>query len=234
MSIYLYTITDVTPAAANLPQGIGGGEVEVLAHRELVALVSELAQLPSPVRPIHLERHDAVTRVALAAGACVPLRFGTLLSSRSACRELLDERADQWIRVMNRLRGRVELSVKVIVPAATTPRSLPQPGGMDSPGMTYLLQRRAELQAAQATGVAVEQLADALRQGLRSVAEAIVVQVRGRLLSVAILLDTERFDAAVAQVRELVSGQPGPWAISRPWPPYSFVDDGTGVHDVKD
>ena len=75
----------------------------------------------------------------------VPLRFGAIYRSREHVGRMLDERGDEFAATLERVRGHVELGVKVWVDrqAGTDPRGRSEPaaGGV---GAAYLQRRRQE------------------------------------------------------------------------------------------
>ncbi|WP_223777910.1 GvpL/GvpF family gas vesicle protein [Streptomyces sp. 135] len=166
------------PLAADLT-GVGGEPPRQLAHEGLVAVVGPVPERDFAEEPLrrHLEDLDwladtarAHQRViaALTSVTCpLPLRLATVFRDDSGVRTMLQEGADRFRRVLERIDGCVEWGVKVHLESEDSSRersagtSAPAP---DKPrtGRDYLRQRRSR-QTAQEEG---RQRAEAFAQSL--------------------------------------------------------------------
>ncbi|MFH8560211.1 GvpL/GvpF family gas vesicle protein [Streptomyces sp. NPDC017988] len=166
------------PLAADLT-GVGGVPPRQLVHEGLVAVVGPVPERDFAEEPLrrHLEDLDwladtarAHQRViaALTSVTCpLPLRLATVFRDDSGVRTMLQEGADRFRRVLERIDGCVEWGVKVHLESEDPSRersagaSAPAP---DKPrtGRDYLRQRRSR-QTAQEEG---RQRAEAFAQGL--------------------------------------------------------------------
>ena len=68
--------------------------------------------------------HESVLQAAAAVTTIVPLRFGAIYRSREHVGRMLDERGDQFVATLERVRGHVELGVKVWVDGPRLERTL--------------------------------------------------------------------------------------------------------------
>lgn len=102
----------VDPSAHGL--GDPAGPVTVIRHRDVAALVSEVPRDVRLGRPDDLVGYqELLDGIAGAAGVPVlPVRFGTVLSSREAVGELLAARHDTYRAALAELDGRVEYLVR--------------------------------------------------------------------------------------------------------------------------
>jgi Gas vesicle synthesis protein GvpL/GvpF len=216
--IYVYAIGD----AATLPpepagRGLGGARLHVLARDGLAAVLSRHRTLRPEPSPALLWAHEAVVERLMAAGTVLPLRFGTVLDGDDALAATLAERRDDLAAGLERVRGRVELGVRVL---GSPPQA--RPTGAQS-GRAYLMarrdaHRRAEREAAEVHAPLAAQAHDAR---LRAPAPPPAI------LAAAYLVDRSAVAAFRARVGALAAARADvAIACTGPWPPYSFVPEG--------
>ncbi|MEU8887990.1 GvpL/GvpF family gas vesicle protein [Streptomyces sp. NPDC048442] len=114
MSTYVYGITRAAHPA--LPEKMGGvGDppqpVYSIKTGELTALVSESPENLRPKRR-DLLAHQSVLSEAGAAGAVLPMRFGSVSPDDEAVRTVLAEREKHYLERLDALEGKVEYNVK--------------------------------------------------------------------------------------------------------------------------
>jgi hypothetical protein len=217
--IYVYAIGDasaVPPAPAG--RGLGGAALHVLARDGLAAVLSRhrTPQPPEP-SPETLWAHEAVVERLMAAGTVLPLRFGTVLDGEDALAATLAERRDELAAGLERVRGRVELGVRVL---GAPPQ--PRPAGAQS-GRAYLMARREAHRRAEREAAAVHAPLAACAHDARVRAPA----PPPAILAAAYLVDRDAVAAFRARVGALGAGRADVRiACTGPWPPYSFVPEG--------
>jgi hypothetical protein len=249
---YLYAITrEVEASALDGVVGIGGGTLDVVEHRGLRAVVSDvgledfgedglkrnledLAWLEKVAR-----EHDAVVSAVARAGPTAPLRLATICLDDNGVRARLEEWHDQLRDVLDRVEGNLEWSVKAFA------RSQPvaeQPGGSESSaaastpgaGAAYLKRKREQVLQRQQTEEQALRLADEVHSVLsrRSVASRRLPAQDPRLtghegtmtLNGAYLVPQRSADAFAAQIASLAEQFPeAHLQAGGPWPPYSFA-----------
>ena len=164
-----------------------------------------------------LWRHEEVVEALMADRDLLPVRYGTRLEDEHAVARAVEERRDELAAALDRVRGAVELSVRVVA-AGTAPES--PPAADASSGAEYLrLRSRADASR--------ERAARALHEPLSALARA---SVEGRprppeLFRAAYLVErgaVESFAAEVAGVQEANAGLG--ILCTGPWPPYSFAE----------
>ena len=173
----------------------------------------------------------------MRSGPVLPVRFGTVLSGRERVMALLDEHHDAYLGALQRLRGKVEMAVKVLwepelawgevrPPEADEPR-LRSADPLQAPGRSYLLRKLQEHRLAEAVRARGERLIASIDAALRCVAADGVVR---RFPTARLLLDAAYLVAgeAAPPFREAVERLEGEMAgprflLTGPWPPYSFV-----------
>jgi Gas vesicle synthesis protein GvpL/GvpF len=245
---YMYAISRrVDPALLTEQQGLDGGRLEMVQHRDLCAVVSDvdLDEYGEEGLRRNLERldwleatarrHDAVVQAVSVRGPTAPMRLATICLDDDAVRRRLDEWYAALEQVLDRVEGRMEWSVKVIVAATATPpgtpeAELPASGG----GAAYLQRKKAQSEARQRVEEQAVQVADEAHAALsaRSVASRRLPAQDPRLtghqgtmvLNGAYLVGVDEGAPFEAVVRSLTTAHPDAQIEARgPWPPYSFA-----------
>ncbi|MFE0326180.1 GvpL/GvpF family gas vesicle protein [Streptomyces sp. NPDC058960] len=202
---YVYAVCRPFHAALeDGPAGVAGVPPRQLAHDGLVAVVStvperDFAEEPLRARLEDLDwlaatarAHQGVVDALTAVTTPLPLRLATVFRDDSGVRAMLQERADDFHRALDRLDGRVEWGVKVYAetdPTQTQGQTQGQTPGTESPGgaegagnasqpprkpvsgRDYLRQRRVRRQAHQEMQENTERFARQLHENLSGCAE---------------------------------------------------------------
>jgi Gas vesicle synthesis protein GvpL/GvpF len=215
--IYVYAITE-PPAEPCSPQpgGFNGAQLRFLVDDGIAAVYSRHRSLRIRESPEDLWSHEAVVRRLMARGAVLPLRFGTLLAGEGDLRRSLAERHGELVRGLERVRGRVELSVRVLG------REGPEPAPGQVGGREYLLGRRAALQRAERAAGEVHEPLAALAREARLRAPA----TPPAIFAAAYLVDRGGVDEFKDRVRALAAARHDLSIVGTgPWPPYTFVTE---------
>lgn len=113
--VYVYGLIPEDVEVAEDARGVGDepGEVKVIRHGEIAALVSEVP-LGHPLgTPDDLLRHQGLLDATAAEVPVLPLRFGAVLSSPEALvEELLAPHHDEFLAALKEMEGRAEYVVK--------------------------------------------------------------------------------------------------------------------------
>ena len=199
--LYLYALTE-HPAV--VPQTLGLEETPLAVERLDGIEASEEAMLT------HARIVDELTALNQAV---LPARFGRGYPDADALRSAVAEQADDLRQALERVRGCLELGLRV----------LSQPGDTDSPGQSgreYMLGRLDARRQA-------ERLADEVHSPLAALARAetrTIAATPHLLLSAAYLVQREALERFQSAVQELESAHPElSLACTGPWPPYSFA-----------
>lgn len=186
-----------------------------------------------------LRHADVLQRVA-AQREVVPLRFGTIYDERSDVARLLEARGDEFRAALERVKGCIELGVKVWVDRGRFEQSSAgrRPEADSTPGRAYMLRRRDEQRAASESSSRLAQLAQGLHAQLGALAVDAAVnrpqprELTGRdetmLLNAAYLVPRGdvRLEAAVAGLQAAYGGLGITFEVTGPWPPHNFVEAG--------
>jgi hypothetical protein len=221
--IELYAITDHPTAPLPVVAGLRAVPADGLA-----AVCGPAADVR--VSPEALWRHEEVVEALMADRDLLPVRYGSRLADETAVARAVEERHDEFEVALSRVRGAVELSVRVVSPGGfegcgdqqeeAAPRAAPDAIG-DGEGIRYL-RAHARARAAREAVVAT------IDGPLSALARATVrsrPRTASELLCVAYLVDRGRVDAFTRAVTRLQGARPELRLLcTGPWPPYSFVE----------
>jgi Gas vesicle synthesis protein GvpL/GvpF len=214
--IYAYGICEPTAPAMLRRRGLGGARLRALERGGLVAVYSRHRSLrPRPIPKLVLD-HERVVEAITACGPVLPMRFGTQLDDEEQLAAVLTARRDELVRSLERVRGKVELGIRMI------PARPIRSGAVRRSGRGYLLgrvhaHRRCE-QAIQEVHPPLVALsaASCIREPTRPPA----------IFAAAYLVEADRVSKFRRRADRLARGQPGLQVmVSGPWPPYSFATD---------
>ena len=213
--IYVYAITDAVEINEGLT-GLHDARTEALEHEGIAGVFSRHDQLElSSSDPQLLWAHEGVIDHLIEQGSVLPLRFGTTLRDPEALRDVLAEERVRFSVLLSRVRGCVELAVRVGL--------APSEQVAASDGADYIRGRLAARQHE-------EDAADRVLAPLRSLARATArrpVQAGSTSLSESYLVSRPTVEQFASEVRALQSRNPGlSISCTGPWGPYSFVDGG--------
>jgi hypothetical protein len=204
--IHTYGVAPVPITVPPAP-GVDGAIPRGVAVDQLAAIVSDHAQDPGPTAE-RLLQHERVLQALLPYGV-VPARYGPAIPDEGALRALLTDRAHHLSRLLERVRGRVEMGVRMDLPA--------RPSRTPTTGRSYLLDKLHR-------GRLALRMADDLDRLLGALAVTRRVLATQDNLRVAYLVHPEE----VADFRAQLDPPPD-WAVALvctgPWPAYSFVTE---------
>jgi hypothetical protein len=213
--IYAYGIceaqaTEITEGR----RGLGGARLRALRADALAAVYSRHRSLrPRPSRDDVLV-HERVLEAVMERGPVLPLRFGTRLGSEQDLEAALRERCEELLPALDRVRGRVELGLRVLG-AGPEPSSRAKQSGRD-----YLLDRLE----AQRRAEAVARELHAPLAGL-----AVASRLRERMQPPTVLVGSylvaqDAVDGFRSHAEALANRHPDlRVVVTGPWPPYSFT-----------
>jgi hypothetical protein len=167
--------------------------------------------------PETLWRHEEIVEALMSDRDLLPARYGTRLEDEAAIARALEDRRDELAAALDRVRGAVELSVRVAAAGARPDAVAPPKAGS---GAEYLRVRaRAEASHERTAGTVHEPLAALSRA-------SVVGRPRPpELFRAAYLVERDAvasFTAAVARLQDASAGLG--ILCTGPWPPYSFSE----------
>lgn len=205
--IWLYAVCEQPERPLPDVPGLGGAPLVGIADGPLLAVATrhdDRSDADAEAAAVDaLWTHQRVIETIQRERAVVPVRFGTRHADSDRVRAALTERREPLLAALERVRGRVEVAVRVIEPAT---------GKTD--GSAYLARRRkASTMHATLSGFAV-----AAGRG----------HERGdpELLRGAYLLERDGLQAFTTAVEALQREYPEASLVcTGPWPAYSFVGE---------
>jgi hypothetical protein len=207
--IYLFGITDA-PAPTGLTSELGGAPIVAVEAGGLCALGAHLA--PPACTAESLAAHDRTVRLlARITGALIPARFGQRLDEPTLSVQL-SERAHELATRLESVRGRVQMTVRILPSAAS-----PAPETSAGPGLRYLAERRRTQTLADLPAAALARH----RQGRLVCEERIERHARGPFAATLYHLIAER---DVEAYKELAAAEAPSLTASGPWPTYAFTE----------
>lgn len=206
--IELYAITDVEtpplPGAAPLRAVVSGGLTAVCGEARDEAVTADA-----------LWRHERAVEALMCDRDLLPVRYGTRFEGEDAVARAVSHRRADLVAALDRVRGAVELSVRV--------------HGLDEPKLEPVAASGAEyLRARIGRDARRESAAMIVDEPLRRLARASVRRAPGEateLLRVAYLVDRDEVEPFRSRVAELqASNSRLALLCTGPWPPYSFAE----------
>lgn len=242
---YMYAVCRGLDAhALDGVEGLGGAPLATVQHDELTAVVSTVLLSEFGEQPLrrHLEdlawlepvvsKHDEVVRAISVSAPTAPLRLATICFDDDAVRARLREWYVPLMHALDRVDGRAEWSVKVVISPRSEGSAAPDEPVLS--GADYLRRKKAAAQGRLVTESAAQALARSIHEDLsgRAVASrelpAQDARLSGRpgtmVLNAAYLVPDEAAEPFAARIAELAAGNPELLIDGRgPWPPYSFA-----------
>jgi hypothetical protein len=237
--VYVYGICRRRERAAPPSEGIGGADVDFLPHRDLAAIVTDVAGGRIRATRRDLIRHSNVLAAIFEGGQVLPLRFGTVYPDGAAVVDgLLEARYEELDDLLDALRGKVELNVKAFYEeeavlaevVAGDPRiARLREATIGKPAAaTHALRLDLGQAVAQALDARRAADADAIIRRLHPLAESIVVddqEVENLVVKAALLVERDVLDAVDGAMDDIAREQAGRinFKYVGPLPPHSFV-----------
>jgi hypothetical protein len=234
--MYLYAITDRSESPVPAEPGLEGTSLLSLAYRGIAAVVSPLVTTKVPPTEDNLWRHEAVVEALMADRAVLPVRFGTVLADEAAVQNVLVAHYADFVASLDRVRGRVELGLRVLWELADSEwqmaDSSQRPSAIShqpsaTSGRAYLMARLEEERQRRAWRRRAEALVEEIYAPLARLAAESTRQVLVTprlLLTAAYLVDRGQVAAFRREVEALSAAYPAlRFLCTGPWPAYSFV-----------
>jgi hypothetical protein len=105
---------------ARAGSGVEGLSLDFVRHADLVAAVRRRPPALRPT-PDQMLAYQAALSAASKVATILPLRFGTSFRSEAAVRQLLAARAGELASALERLEGKVEMTLRLRVEAGESP-----------------------------------------------------------------------------------------------------------------
>jgi hypothetical protein len=203
--IELYAVTD--RPAEPLPDLAPLGE---LASGELAVIYGPATE--GEVSAEALWHHEEVVEALMDDRDVLPFRYGTRCTDADAAARAVAERREELAAALERIRGAVELSLRVLVTDAS--------GEAPKSARDYVAAKARDAAIARAIVGSVHEPLSARARASRQKPSGNGAEP----LRAAYLVDREHVDAFAAQVAGLQARRPDLRLLcTGPWPPYSFA-----------
>jgi hypothetical protein len=230
----LYALLDAEPEGP-LPAGAAGEPLRLVRCGALLAAIGDLdLEGEIAVTPPALAAHDrTVRRLAGAASALLPARFGQSAAGEAELCRLVGRRAAELAGALELVHGCSQMTLRIGRAAGDPPEPVdPDPGAgtapgspepaAQRPGTRYLEDRRRLL----ASRRELPEVASLRRELAPLVRAERVVRHRGTALLATVydLVPRPRLDDYRRLVAARAAAEPGRMlALTGPWPPYAFA-----------
>jgi hypothetical protein len=149
MKLYAYCIMEKRDVCGlESVEGVAGGRARVIHFYPASAVVSDFEGDKVAVDRPHVFAHERVLGRVLQATTPLPFRFGTLVDEHRL-REYVSLNSERLLAMLARVRGCVEMSVKIIweqkADGALCEEGMPEAGAPGGPGRAFLDRKRREL-----------------------------------------------------------------------------------------
>lgn len=179
-------------------------------------IVEDAGRAPRPTIR-NLRRHSHVVATLVARGVDVlPARFGAFVSDRAELRRLVDLRRADLARALKRIKGRVQMTVRIRVPVSGRSSGTPARGVAYLRARADLARRRRRDPVVRAVERAASPFARESRldwrEGPPAIASVHHLVLRSRV--------TRYEDAVVRAIRSRGADA----VVSGPWAPFAFAE----------
>lgn len=259
-ALYLYCIAEraaLGPVSGDeMPEAIEeGAAVEIIEAGDLAAIASEVpvseygekplaARLADPAwTAVRAMRHEKVVEHFAGRAGVIPLRFATIYLSRERIREMISDRREELLPIIERLRGREEWGINVcrntgalmseITSISPRLSELARRADKAPPGQAYLLRKQIEALKADEVKAETRRVVEEVERRLAAASEAAArlrmakdeTGERGEIVAkLAFLVPRERFDKFRDAAERLAGEHRAGFRLEMtgPWPAYNF------------
>jgi hypothetical protein len=240
--IYLYAIADQPEAPLPDLTGLEDNPLFSLADGDIAAVVSTLSEAngrtaPKPV-DTNLWQHEAVLEALMNNHSVLPVSYGATFANEAALKDELATHHASFVAGLNRIRGRVEFSLRILWEVESKPHmatdihktlvhSRVEPASPATTGRDYLFSRLEVEHQRQALRRQAEELVAELHAPLDQVSiehtHQILLTPR-MLLKAAYLVERQHELDFGQEIKQLSQAYPDlRFLCTGPWPPYNFV-----------
>jgi hypothetical protein len=217
--IWVYAICDRPDSPPPRRRGLAQAPIDGVRVGSLLAVISRHQHAPDDPALDALWVHERVVERLMDGRAVLPMRFGTKVPDVAALQEALAAREGDLLAALERVRGRVEISVRAMQPPSTN-GGPPAAVVVPRTGREYLLGRMADGRGADLVVSAVHEPLAALAVSARRWPG----RAPNEALRAAYLVERQMVPRFRAAVEKLQRTQPAALLCTGPWPPYSFAE----------
>lgn len=232
MRFYAYCLTDALAAESALAEikGITGERPLFIVYDEVAVVVSEFEAERVDVSRENVLAHERVVSSVFKWETPLPFRFGTVVGEERL-RAFVSAEADSLMRQLERVRGCVEMSVKMLEKSGGAQQAAHEMSAQKSvsaplSGTAFLEMKRRELATEEMKRERAHEVSEWLAENVKGLvreAEQSLFMSGSLLVSASHLVERMRLEEYRARVRALRRERSElHFLTSGPWPPYSF------------
>lgn len=230
-------------------------KLEIITLEDLIAVVSQVPleefgeeSLKENIQNIkwlekYIRAYDEITRKLFSQTTFIPVRFGTIYLTKDRVKESIKDSKEQIIKLIEHLKGKVELGVKFffdrkkleeeLLTTDLEVNDLYKKMQGETPGKAHFLKKKLETLLNKKVKIWSDEIIGIIFESLKS--SSISIQLlslqpkEGNLqmfLNVACLIPNEKLEWFKKQVNVLTTQEKLKsinCEITGPWPPYSFA-----------
>jgi hypothetical protein len=213
VTLLLYAVADCDPSDV-AGAGLDGARLEAVTDGRLTAVFSEHPQSAHAPTAERLWRYERVIEALMNRHAIVPMRYGSSMADRREVASMLHERHDAFAAAVERVKGKVEVSVHADY--RHPPPADPAPSGRE-----YMLGQVERHRRAATLGEHLHGLTTLVQASRMRLLKAPSAGVQA-----AYLVQAEHVSAFAERVSELSRTLPEVDLVcTGPWPPYTFAEE---------
>jgi hypothetical protein len=223
--LYVYAIIDGGNVALS-GNGLEGRTLESLSHDGLAVVFSRHGSRVEP-SPENLWLHERAVESLMRDHAVLPSRFGTMLADEETLRKAVARHAAELSAGLERVRGCIELGLRVLWPQEQTRSSISSVASDHASGRAYMLARLEEERRRKGLEREALSLFDRIHDELDRLARDGIRRASSTsqwMLTAAYLVERDAVDRFRQRLREVRGLHPDLRVLcTGPWPPYNFV-----------
>lgn len=234
MSLYVYCLSEESATGAiEGVAGVRGATTRVITYGAIDVVVSEAGSERVEVTRENVIAHEEVIKRVLAETTPIPCRFGTVVKEYDL-QKYVDSHRAQLMSLVERVRGAIEMNIKVIWDKEAVTRTAVVAGTSAissaenlSPGRAFLLAKQREITGDETLKKRAEEVAFWLEDSLNDLTRETSVTVspaEAMVIKAAHLVERSNIDVYRERVRLIRNQRTNlRFMTSGPWPPYSFA-----------
>ena len=210
MTLCVYALTSSSPGRLSV-RGLEHERLRTIAVGAIAAVVGRVRHRPEASRELLARYHQIEERLA-AGMTMLPARFGTTVTDDAELTAILRARHDSIRPALARVRGRAQMTVRVVLAAA------PRQQTRRPTGAEYLVARAAIARAGDVP--AVSTVRAAVARWVRDER----VEARDRVVTIYHLIPRGMAGAYTRGLRAAAARAGLAVVVSGPWAPYAFSE----------
>ena len=235
--IYVYAVTEPLTRPPPPLAGMYDQPTELLLINDIGIAISRHSGCIFTPTADHVYRHEHVVEALMKDRAVLPARFGTTFREEHDIQHLISVKTEVIRAALDRVRGCVELGVRVLVSSAQVhDPPEPAPAMNQNSGRAWMLARLDRERKTERDRLVDQALATSLHEPLTALARDACLRLHPDrfLMTAAYLVPRDRTDDFATEVQSLASKHPQLRLLcTGPWPPYNFAPtlcDATNTH----